>query len=153
PSEGAAQINDLLPNTTVYGLDVGTNGDNGGAPQVYPPGLSGLTWGTNSYAANYLVFGALAAPRIPDSMPDGTSKTIFFTEKTPICDGLTQAFSGSSQLQGFGGNFWAFPPFFPETGSTMQVFNYAGVVGYNCYNPTQNSVLLPDNYPGPPPAT
>jgi prepilin-type N-terminal cleavage/methylation domain-containing protein/prepilin-type processing-associated H-X9-DG protein len=108
-----------------------------------------LPWGTNSYAANYLVFGNLAAARIPDSIPDGTSKTIFFTEKTSVCNGPTQVFYGTTQANGDGGNLWAFPPFFPLTGATPNpLFNYSGVAGYNPFNSSAvgAGTLLPVNY-------
>jgi prepilin-type processing-associated H-X9-DG protein len=48
---------------------------------------------TTSYAANFQLFGDPVAntfqgsPRLPASIPDGTSNTIFFTERHQICQG------------------------------------------------------------------
>ncbi len=82
-------------------------------------------WAAGNYAANWLVFGSpsanvtaqsfLGAARLPDSMPDGTTKTIMFTEKLATCSGPF----------GTGGNLWAFPPALPGNAS-----NWAGVFGY-----------------------
>jgi prepilin-type processing-associated H-X9-DG protein len=80
---------------------------------------SAIPWGTSSYAANYLLFGTLPA-RLPDSAPDGTSKTIMFTEKYADCSFLSRGQRG--------GNLWAFPPFFPTDPNWR--YNFAGEVGY-----------------------
>jgi prepilin-type N-terminal cleavage/methylation domain-containing protein/prepilin-type processing-associated H-X9-DG protein len=149
PPEGTLQLGEgpLLggASTKIMACDVGKV-----APASTLTEYTGtLPWGTNSYAANYLVFGNLSAARIPDSIPDGTSKTIFFTEKTPVCNGPTQVFYGTTQANGDGGNLWAFPPFFPLTGATPNpIFNYSGVVCYNVFNSSAvgPGTLLPANY-------
>jgi prepilin-type N-terminal cleavage/methylation domain-containing protein len=91
----------------------------------------GLQWGVSSYGANFTVFGALrnwgnsatatypypafdGRNRYPESMPDGTSKTILFTER------LAQA------------NLWAYLPSFPTPTSTS---SWGSTVGY-CPLPT-----------------
>jgi len=82
-------------------------------------------WGITNYSANYMVFGqpGLAPPasfqgvaRVPDSIPDGTSNTIFFTEKFALCTG------GGGVI---GGSFWAPPPSFPSV-----AYNFAASAGY-----------------------
>ncbi len=73
------------------------------------------SWGTNGYAANYLLFGLVNNPRLPESVPDGMSTTIFFTEKPPVC-------AASQTL--VGGNLWSAAPFFPANN------NFAGTFGY-----------------------
>jgi prepilin-type processing-associated H-X9-DG protein len=79
-----------------------------------------VPWAVSSYAANYLVFGMIPNARIPDSITDGTSKTILFTEKFASC---------ADQSTGlYGGNLWAFPPFFPPSSGLKG--NYAGTVGF-----------------------
>jgi prepilin-type N-terminal cleavage/methylation domain-containing protein len=126
-------------------------------------------WGVTSYAANYLVFGnplAFSSPptttddvwqyygtpaampaaafngqnRYPASIPDGPSKTMFFTEKySQNCNG---AYSVGSQGAGspptgiaVGGSYWAMPPSFPPptVSGTFQWNNYAAVTGYFPY--------------------
>jgi prepilin-type N-terminal cleavage/methylation domain-containing protein/prepilin-type processing-associated H-X9-DG protein len=175
-SVGETDLNPAGGNTTtkIIGVDLNPT------PALPPTEItSEITWGINSYAANYLVFGNLAAPRIPDSIPDGTSHTIFFTEKTPVCNGPTQiAYStGAVPPNGVGGNLWAFPPFFPLTGNPnatspsypTQVFNVSGTVGFNFFTglvpgstpPARTALLLPAFYgttgttyqPQPPPGT
>ncbi len=47
----------------------------------------GYTWGTSSYAANYLLFGNLANQDISSSITDGASFTIMFAERYAVCDG------------------------------------------------------------------
>jgi prepilin-type N-terminal cleavage/methylation domain-containing protein len=90
------------------------------------PETNPQTWGVCSYGANFLVFGApakwgaAATPaypypaldgrnRFPESIPDGTSKTILFSER------LAQ------------NNLWAYLPSFPlpNTGN-----NYGSTIGY-----------------------
>ncbi len=90
---------------------------------------AGSPWGVCSYGANFLVFGApskwgvQATPtypypafdgrnRYPESMPDGTSKTIMFTER------LAQS------------NLWAYLPSFPDPTFTNPPANYGSTVGY-----------------------
>jgi len=84
-------------------------------------GLAG-TWGTNAYAGNYLLFGLVTNPKLPESVPDGTSTTIFFTEKSPVC-GAT------------GGNLWAAAPFFPTSPASAQR-NFGGTFGYDAFGTT-----------------
>lgn len=86
-------------------------------------------WGTNGYAANYLLFGLVKEPRLPESVPDGLSTTIFFTEKAPIC--------ADSATGRTGGNLWAVPPFFPS--DPQALVNYGGTFGYDpaAGNPTR----------------
>jgi prepilin-type N-terminal cleavage/methylation domain-containing protein len=130
PAEGALQLSGAdLGGCKVKSWDV-SNG------QVQDHSLVPLPWGTNSYAANWLVFGALTTARLPDSIKDGTTKTIFFTEKSPQCNGPVAAFG--SQANGIGGNLWSFPLFtnggapifFPQSASGT-VFNWAGEAGAN----------------------
>jgi hypothetical protein len=136
PPEGVypiASASRFGPDVTISAVT--TDGKAYGAAATFPAGYQ-LVFGTGSYAANYLVFGALEAPRIPESMPDGTSTTMLFTEKTPLC-GQT------------GGNLWAFPylgtdqagtaqGFFPFT-STSPWYDWSGVFGY--YPPNQRNPL------------
>src|SRR5262249_13081366 len=141
PPDGTVQIgeNSFSGGATVkiYGCDVNPNATPPGLQEYTPTTGSGtVPFGVNSYAANYLVFGALATARLPDSIPDGTSKTIFFTEKTPTCGGPTQVPGASGAVPGIGGNLWAFPPFFPYTTSTTPavIYNYAGAVGFDLFD-------------------
>src|SRR5262249_18004773 len=88
---------------------------------------NGKVWGISNYAANWLIFGAPGAPsfpaalagaaRLPGSVPDGLSNTIFFTEKHAVCS--------SKQPLVTGGSLWAHPPAFPNT-----LTAYAAVVGF-----------------------
>jgi len=111
----------------------------------------GNVWGVCSYAANFMVFGNKSqstfnlnisnpnypngsgvylafngANRYPDSITDGTSKTIMFTEKLSSCSDTL----GNTPYHG--GNNWAYLPAFP-LGSTTAVFNYGSVVGFYPY--------------------
>jgi prepilin-type N-terminal cleavage/methylation domain-containing protein/prepilin-type processing-associated H-X9-DG protein len=138
------------------------------APAADPNLAQDNQWGVTSYAANYLVFGnpalfyppttaddvwqPLANPpgppgyafagqnRYPDSMPDGTSTTMMFTEK--VSNNCNSAYSVGAEGAGspptgqaVGGAFWAFPPSFPPpvTTGTFRWFNYGPVVGYFPY--------------------
>jgi prepilin-type N-terminal cleavage/methylation domain-containing protein/prepilin-type processing-associated H-X9-DG protein len=179
PPEGIASFQVSLLNQNgantcvVYEYDL-----NGGT--IAPVTSTPVTFGINSYAVNYLVFGGLPAPRIPESIPDGTSNTIFFTEKTPSCSsGANFILAGSAAPPGtyfgLGGNLWAFPPFFPLTAqapgpngytppvtpqnSGSFIYNFAGQVGANIFDqgavpPTPPSVtpnaICPLLFPGQP---
>jgi prepilin-type processing-associated H-X9-DG protein len=66
--------------------------------------------------------GFSGAAKIPESVPDGASKTIFFTEKLGALS-VTQ-----SGVQKTGGSLWAVPPYFPLTSGSPR-YNFAGVVG------------------------
>jgi len=79
------------------------------------PNPSNNLWGTNGYAANYLLFGAISNARLPESAADGLSTTVFFTEKPPVC-------ANSSSV---GGNLWAAMPFYPA-----QTNNFGGSFGF-----------------------
>ena len=87
-------------------------------------------WGENCYAGNFLVFGPtlVPSPKIPESVPDGLSNTIFFAEKPPI--------SAS------GGNLWAAIPFFPSSPVTAQA-NYGGTFGYNMFATGATAYRIP----------
>jgi prepilin-type N-terminal cleavage/methylation domain-containing protein/prepilin-type processing-associated H-X9-DG protein len=115
--------------------------DNTASADTIQNQFDGQTWGVCSYAANYMLFGNprnynaqypylsfAGATRYPDGIPDGTSKTIMFTEKIAVCN----LNGGSFTLSG--GNFWAYLPSWPgyPTGTTgSQAFNFAPVVGYD----------------------
>jgi prepilin-type processing-associated H-X9-DG protein len=94
-----------------------------------------VPWAASSYAANYLVFGMIPNARIPDSITDGTSKTILFMEKFALCD--------DQSTRQYGGDLWAFPPFFPPSNGLKG--NYAGTVGYfpSSTNPTNPYQVAP----------
>jgi prepilin-type N-terminal cleavage/methylation domain-containing protein len=47
---------------------------------------SSVTWGTTSYASNYLVFGTGGAA-IPRTFVDGTSNTVMYAERYNVCGG------------------------------------------------------------------
>jgi prepilin-type processing-associated H-X9-DG protein len=104
-------------NVTVYTWD----GNSAHAPAA-DDATKTRVWGTNSYAANWMVFAGLPAPRRLDQIVDGTSKTIFFTEKITACDTPPAL---------MGGNLWAMPPFFASgTQANPPVFNFAGEIGF-----------------------
>ncbi len=88
---------------------------------LIPGKMPESTWGANCYAANYLLFGMVKDAKLPESVPDGLSRTIIFTEKAPIC---ADAASGRQ-----GGNLWAVPAFFPSDPQAR--FNYASSIGYD----------------------
>jgi prepilin-type processing-associated H-X9-DG protein len=81
----------------------------GGAPGITP-------YGGSSYAANFLIFGITGAdfqalhpsgrPRLPQSVPDGTSKTILFAEKYAVADWLPDPHDPRAGLHG--GCHWAY---------------------------------------------
>jgi prepilin-type N-terminal cleavage/methylation domain-containing protein/prepilin-type processing-associated H-X9-DG protein len=65
--------------------------------------FGGRDWGVSNYAVNGVVF-AQGTSRLPDSIPDGVSQTVFFTEKLAVCN--------NSWL--VGGSLWSFPPLYPN---------------------------------------
>jgi prepilin-type N-terminal cleavage/methylation domain-containing protein len=89
-------------------------------------------WGITNYSANALVFST-GTNRLPDSIPDGMSNTIFFTEKFAICNNATPMVN----LQG--GSFWAVPPAYPNPG-----VNFAGTL---VFYPNASISLIPPNPP------
>ena len=96
-------------------------------------GTEASDWGSSNYSANYLLFGMVKDPRLPESVPDGLSNTIFFTEKASICD---DAATGRR-----GGNLWAVPAFFPS--DPQASVNFGGTLGYDPAptNPTRPYAL------------
>jgi prepilin-type processing-associated H-X9-DG protein len=100
-----------------------TSGDPSGVNvlTLTPGKVPASKWGASGYAANYLLFGLVKEPRLPEPVPDGLSNTIFFTEKAAIC-----ADAASGRL---GGNLWAVPAFFPSDPQAR--INYGGSVGYD----------------------
>ncbi len=85
-----------------------------------------------NYAANYLVFGDTAArtaegaARIPSSIPDGLSNTIFFTERYGTCGN-----TGNPDAASTYGNLWSdsntvWRPQFCTNGPTPPTGVYAG---------------------------
>jgi prepilin-type processing-associated H-X9-DG protein len=130
-----------------------TNGTGDGIVEIPGPdplllGLSQKTWGVTNYAANWFVFGSPpindyrpatqpavpfnpgailaawnASTKIPDGMPDGTSKTILFTEK------FSRAQRLSANPPRLGGSLWAVPPLFPPREETNPpIVNFGGIV-------------------------
>jgi prepilin-type N-terminal cleavage/methylation domain-containing protein/prepilin-type processing-associated H-X9-DG protein len=98
-----------------------------------------VTFGQCSYSANFLVFGAIGqysaaypwaafngSARYPESISDGVSKTIMFSEKLSSCNYI------SSNLQG--GNLWAYLPYFPVPAAGV-TYNFGGTLGFG---PTGN---------------
>jgi prepilin-type N-terminal cleavage/methylation domain-containing protein/prepilin-type processing-associated H-X9-DG protein len=96
-------------------------------------GLGNSPWGENCYAGNYFVFGLVSSPKLPESVPDGLSSTIFFAEKPPICTSV-----------GPGGNLWAAAPFFP----TSPASNYGGTFGYDNFAAGANVFRIPNTKTG-----
>jgi hypothetical protein len=95
-----------------------------------PGKVEASNWGQNSYAANYLLFGMVKERRLPESVPDGLSVTIFFTEKASRCENTANGRTG--------GNLWAVPPFFPSDPKAL--VNYGGTVGFD---PAENNPTKP----------
>jgi prepilin-type N-terminal cleavage/methylation domain-containing protein/prepilin-type processing-associated H-X9-DG protein len=109
-------------------------GDGHGPDPITPS----ITWGVTSYAANYMIFGDYTkysqqnpypsfsgTTRYPDGIPDGTSKTILFTEKAAQCS--LQDATGSTLS---GGSYWGYLPSFPPI-SNGTAYNFGAVVGYD----------------------
>jgi prepilin-type N-terminal cleavage/methylation domain-containing protein/prepilin-type processing-associated H-X9-DG protein len=118
-----------------------------GQLQITPDGNQ---WGVGSYAANFLLFGNPAqfafpanpylvfsgSGRYPESMSDGTSKTVMFAEKFGTCNGPI----GKTGALTTGGSLWAYLP--PVAGSPPT--NYAPTLGYN---PVNFVASVPGFYP------
>src|SRR5262245_7902712 len=110
---------------TVYNCPSDSSGAISG---VVNPGPGNIPWGATNYAPNFLVFGNpgnvnnpyAGVAKLPDSIPDGMSATIFFSEKFVICN------LASANLTG--GSLWAFAPRWDVTGPNANV-NYAAVIG------------------------
>ena len=119
----------------------------------FASGPDGNSWGVCSYGANFLVFGnqAIAAfpgvypnnylqfngtNKFPESMPDGTSKTILFTEKFATCN------EANGTVSTIGGSFWAYLPAFPVPTKTT-IYNYRSVIGLYPSTATTDIPFLP----------
>jgi prepilin-type N-terminal cleavage/methylation domain-containing protein len=119
--------------------------DSTNGPGILAITASGQQWGVGNYAANYLLFGnpALAAQtplpanqylifsgstKFPEGMPDGTSKTVMFTERLATCQNGTW----------FGGSLWAYLPSFGTAPEPNPTHNFAPTVGYN---PNMQAIL------------
>lgn len=98
PSESSGAVNGLVNDNGLFG---GTARD----------------WGVSNYAVNFQVFQN-GTSRLPDSVPDGMSQTIFFTEKFSVCNGTI----AGQPVQG--GSLWSFPVAYPNANS-----NFAAVFG------------------------
>ncbi len=67
-----------------------------------------VSWAIGNYAANYLVFGDTVAhttegaARLPSSIPDGLSNTIFYTERYGTCGNM-----GAADIPSTTGNLWS----------------------------------------------
>jgi len=105
------------PTNTSQNLSFSANG-----PQYYP----------SDYCANWLVFGSVnrilgpsyaGANKYPDFIQDGTSQTIFFTEKYALCDGVGLP---SPPPTSQGGALWGAGP--------SQSSNYTPMFGFNSAN-------------------
>jgi prepilin-type N-terminal cleavage/methylation domain-containing protein len=127
------------PPDPIFGSAGGTNSPDGNAGAaaiaiyVCASDTSGATngvrqtgdsyWGITNYGANWLVFGAPGVPglpaalagaaRLPGSVPDGLSNTVFFTERFSVCN-----YINGSDIYG-GGSLWAYPPSFPAPSSAL----------------------------------
>jgi prepilin-type N-terminal cleavage/methylation domain-containing protein len=158
--QDVAAYNESIPvylcpsDSSVPGSTVGV-WDDGGSPwrAVNPGGAK--AWGITNYAANFRVFGSPAQPlaggarwfgaaRLPESVPDGTSKTIFFTEKYGVCiwNGTPDAVNPARK----GGSLWAMPPYFPLPPSNALKYNYAGIIAldHNGNASSQNFLRQPN---------
>ena len=128
PDDNAAQFK--VPS---YICPSDITGDSTGVTSSSGFGPAGSAWGENCYAANFYVFGLVTSPKLPESVPDGLSSTIFFAEKAPICSGV-----------GPGGNLWAAAPFFP----TSPASNYGGTFGYDNFAAGVNAFRIPNTKTG-----
>jgi prepilin-type N-terminal cleavage/methylation domain-containing protein/prepilin-type processing-associated H-X9-DG protein len=98
-------------------------------PGLGTTSLAGHRLGIVNYGANVFVFGNGSAPipsclagakKIPQGIPDGVSKTIFFSERLAVCN--------DDGAKKFGGSLWVVPPRFPYT-TAVPTYSYAGVLG------------------------
>jgi prepilin-type N-terminal cleavage/methylation domain-containing protein/prepilin-type processing-associated H-X9-DG protein len=120
----------LCPSDSSVPSDLPGVWNDGGGPWQNTNNPGARNWGVTNYGANLWVFGRQGAgipekwqgsARLPDSVPDGTSNTIFLTERYGVC---TQ--NGNPNKNG--GSLWAVPPYFPKPGGNTY-FNYAGMNG------------------------
>jgi hypothetical protein len=123
PLGGAPDENAAACNIKVYQCPSDLSSDASGIVELsLDPGKQAPSpWGLNSYAANYLLFGMVKQPRLPESVSDGLSVTIFFAEKAARCDDRAAGRQG--------GNLWAVPPFFPADPEAR--VNYGGTIGFD----------------------
>jgi hypothetical protein len=134
PLGGAADENAAMFRVPVYLCPSDISADASGVELLsLSPDASRSPWGLNNYSANYLLFGMVKNPRLPESVPDGLSTTIFFAEKAGIC---ADPATGRK-----GGNIWAAPAFFPF--DPQGQVNYGGTLGYDpgINNPTKPFAL------------
>jgi prepilin-type N-terminal cleavage/methylation domain-containing protein/prepilin-type processing-associated H-X9-DG protein len=115
------------------------------------------TLGISNYAANWLVFGSLSQAgvndptsgfygalagvnRLPDSIPDGMSMTVFFSERFAQCNGPT--------APGGGGSLFTYPPLVDVQGTPNAQANYSPIFGV-AFAPSGNAFAA-YFYPGQP---
>jgi len=85
-----------------------------------PCGAVSAQWGVGNYALNWVVFKS-GSLRLPDSIPHGLSKTLFFAEKYGHCQ--------RNDTWSDGGSLWAMkPPPFPVSPPNG---NFAAMIGYD----------------------
>jgi prepilin-type N-terminal cleavage/methylation domain-containing protein len=93
-----------------------------------PTPINNGLWGTSSYAYNPLVFRTVSMS-LGRSFPDGTSQTLFFTEKLQICGNSTltvQNYWFGSYVGNSDADLWA--PVLPGTDLLTPTGQYAGSV-------------------------
>jgi prepilin-type N-terminal cleavage/methylation domain-containing protein len=123
-----------------------------------PPGTPPF-FAATSYAANALVFGQCtftpgsspsaqltnafpsnAISRIPSTIPDGTSNTVFFTEKLTFCSSSGNPGTAACAVETCGGNNWGDPILdnFPA------VYNYAPLFVFGTVTPAAIFQITPN---------
>ncbi len=131
----ASDENAAMFKVPVYVCPSDASGDSSGVQNLslIGKGKEKSDWGSSNYSANYLLFGMVKEPRLPESVPDGLSNTIFFTEKASICD--------DSATGRKGGSLWAVPAFFPS--DPQASVNFGSTLGYDPAptNPTRPYAL------------